>query len=277
MVMIFYGANSELHGVRGAQIPDLLLFGGFSVPNDSERQLVESLHGLKLELGVQRCAIKWNMRDLKREYEQRGASRKYQDVVEVLPAYRERAFQLLEDAGAKAIVTVLESHSVERKIMKLKKNTLSGYAFSILLARVALLADEVGELANTVIVDWPDKGDREPFDSEYRNAYNFGESGGFRYRGGALINRGFKDSVFYTSMTSCELLQLADLVVGVAKDNVQVALNNSKNPVGASYCESLRRILRGYPNRISGYGLIAYSANADFRTCIGEYFSPQSA
>lgn len=272
-LLIYYGDNSELHGVRGANIPDVFLFGGFAVRNDLENKLSDRLHQLKCDLGIQRCAVKWNMRDLQKEYRARRAEQKYEDVLSVLPEYREGVFQIMAECETTAIVAVIESHSVERRIIKNKKSTLSGYAFSILLARIALHANELGEHQNTIVLDWPDKGERGPFDDQYRFAFNFGESGGFKYSSGPLANCCFRDSIFFSAMTSTEMLQLADQVVGVSKDNVQAALDESKNPVGVSYRQSLMQILRGYPKKIPGYGVIAYSARSGFRASINEYFS----
>ena len=67
--MKWYADNSELTGIEGAEIPDILLFGGLIVPAESESQLQAQIEEIKRRYGGHSYApVTWNLKDVKKLY-----------------------------------------------------------------------------------------------------------------------------------------------------------------------------------------------------------------
>lgn len=71
--MRWYADNSELNGIREAEIPDILLFGGYTVTDEQEINIRESIENIREKnFGSRRAPVKWNFKDLKDIYEKQG-------------------------------------------------------------------------------------------------------------------------------------------------------------------------------------------------------------
>jgi hypothetical protein len=233
--MLWYGDNAELHGARGADIQDTMLFGGVAVPAAADFDLRKALEAVKREsLGAARYPIKWNMKDLKSTYARAGLTKEWERITADSQSWRRRIIEQTLGYPFAIIVACVESHSLKRRVIKLRKVALESYAFSNALMRVALHARETGATNATVILDWPPRNDREPFDCEYRSAFTQGMSYGDHvlYRSGPLKDIGFRDHVCYASMEHATMLQFADVVVGAVREFLGCAMKK-REPQGA--------------------------------------------
>lgn len=194
--MRWYADNSELNGIRGAAIPDILLFGGVAIAPESEAELRKRIEAVKAKFGNPRAPIKWNFKDLKALYQKQDKGALYQKMLESSKDWRLELAHAVADIDFTIILACIESHSVDKCVIKNVKDDLTRFVFSNGLMRVALHAKEAKPDRTQVVLDWPDRGDSKPFDSEYASAYNAGRTkgGNVPYHSGPLSVLGFMDS-----------------------------------------------------------------------------------
>jgi len=270
--MRWYADNSELHGIRGADIPDILLFGGVAVPAHAERGLHQALEGIKKKHGAARAPVKWNFKNLGPEYKKQNQEKLFETLLASSGEWRSQMFEEAAKHDIQVIVSVIETLSVKKDKIKDAKATLSGFAFANGLMRYGLcVADAKPEHAQ-VMLDWPDKHDSEPFTLEYQHAYARGRSsGGQEYYCGALQSIGFLDSVAYTTMVNSTLLQFADLVVGATREVVNCALGKGKEGLGVNLSKSIKHRYYGAPTEIFGRGINVASRNERLKAQLRDY------
>jgi hypothetical protein len=267
--MRWYADNSELRGIKEAEIPDILLFGGIVVSPDSEKPLRSALESAKASFCSPRCPVKWNFKDLRKVYERQKQQNLYSHLLEKSQEWRQAMFEAANGHAFTIIVACVESHSEKRSVIKNVKDELVGYVFSNGLMRFALHVEETKPSRAEVILDWPDKGEPRPFDMEYAAAYNKGTTrAGIKYHSGTLEPQMFLDSVCYTNMNHSTLLQFADLVVGATREFVECALGKKEHGFGVDMLTTVRKHLRGYPGCITGRGISVASANRTFKESI---------
>lgn len=271
--MRWYADNSELNGIREAEIPDILLFGGIAVEAHAEASLRQAIESVKGKYGHPRAPVKWNFKDLKTLYEKQNQTALYEQLRDSSKQWREEIFQVANAFDFTIIVACVESYSVKRKNIKDNKFGLTQHVFSNGLMRLALHAQEMKPDRVQVILDWPDKGDSKPFDSEYASAFSKGRTadGSVPYFSGTLSNLGFLDSATYTNMYHSTLLQFADLVVGAARELIECAHEKKKDAFGVDVLKLVSNHFRGAPNNIYGRGISVPSGNVALRTAVQAY------
>lgn len=271
--MRWYADNSELHGIRDTDIPDILLFGGIAVPARVERALQRALEDVKGQFGEARSPVKWNFKNLRPEYKKRDQEALFEKLLKTSAQWRTALFEEAAKHDFQIVVSCLESHSVFKEKIKDVKAALSGYSFSNGLMRFGLCVQIAKPEQAQVIVDWPDKHDCEPFTVEYQHAYSHGASStGQKYFCGPLRSIGFLDSVAYTTMIDSTLLQFADLIVGATREVVQCALGGREEGLGVTLTRSLKTKFYGAPNSIFGRGFNVASSNQRLRNQLKLYF-----
>lgn len=269
--MEWYGDNSELMGKRGAAIPEVLIYGGIAISAADSIRMAESLQAVKAKYGDPRCPVKWNFKDLEKVYKRHNQLAMYSSLLASSSDWRREIVEESTKTNYTIIISCLEGYSLRRKILKLRKTTLSGYVFANCMMRLALHAQEHKATVVTVVSDWPDKGDSLPFDAEYASALSSGVSrDGVGYHAGPLSKLGFRDSVLYTNMNHCTLLQLADFVVGATvvgatREFIEYAIGKRTAGLGVDLIRSARHRFRGYPRRINGWGINIASDESEFR------------
>jgi len=275
--MRWYADNSELNGIRGANIPDILLFGGIIVTKASSIQLKESIEKVKGKYGFSRAPIKWNFKDLKRTYSKLGQESLYQSMLNSSKLWRSEIAEAVRDIDFKIIIACIESHSSEKKVIKGVKENLVGFVFSNALMRVALYAQEASASEVQVILDWPDGGNSNPFDIEYASAYNFGSTRGeqVKYHSGALKDLRFMDSPVYTNMLHSTLLQFSDLILGATREVIECAVGKKKSGFGLDFSKLLSNKFRGSPDDIYGRGIVVASGNTQFKEAIKSFIDSE--
>ncbi|OQW77992.1 MAG: hypothetical protein BVN35_04425 [Proteobacteria bacterium ST_bin11] len=271
--MRWYADNSELNGIRGATIPDILMFGGIAVSQSEEKEIRNAIEGVKNKYGFKRAPIKWNFKDLKPLYLKQDKGDMYEELLKSSKNWRLEIAHAIQKLDFKIVVSVVESHSVVTKTIKGYKPDLSRYAFSNGLMRFAMYAYEEKPDSAQIILDWPDKGDSKPFDSEYAAAYNFGKTkdGSVSYLSGPLESLRFSDSSAYVNMHHSTLMQLADLTLGATREVVECAIGKKASGFGVDFCKVLSSKYRGYPNSIIGRGISLASKDSSFKGKVKTY------
>ena len=274
--MRWYADNSELYGVRDAEIPDILLFGGVVVSADAERGLQNAIERVKSRFCPARAPVKWNFKDLKAFYARYKSEALYKEMLDASREIRAAIFEAAAQHDFQIVVSCIESHSVTRNVIKGKKSALSGFAFSNGLMRFGLCVQHANPkpLHAQVVLDWPEKGDTEPFSREYTSAYLHGKSStSTPYFCGPLSGHGFLDSVMFTTMTHCTLLQFADLVLGATREVVDCALGKRQEAFGLDMARVVKGKFHGAPAHLFGRGINVPSGNTRLRTCLRDYLA----
>ena len=268
--MRWYADNSELNGIKLAEIPDILIFGGIAVSPEHEMKLRNCIEDQKRKYSHYRAPIKWNFKDLEKLYKKQNKLNMYNELLPHSKEWRKDIFREANKQEFKIIISVIESASVKRKLLKRFKPTLSRFCFSNGLMRYGLHVQDEKPDRSQVILDWPDGGDSKPFDSEYASAYLFGESRdhGIKYRCGKLCELNFLDSIVYTNMHHSTLLQFSDLIVGATREFVECSLGKKSSGFGVDMLKHVIEHLRGYKNQIYGRGLSVSSKDRAFHRAI---------
>ncbi len=271
--MRWYADNSELTGLRGAPISDILLFGGVAVPDDSVSFLKAAVEAEKAKFADSRAPIKWNIKDLKQHYERIAFVRPYKAFLANSKELRTNIFKAASGIDFSIIISVVEAYQTTREGIKQVRPNLARYAFSNGLMRFALHAKAASALGAQVILDWPDGGDFEPYTKEYAFAYCLGTSpDSLPYYSGALRKLAFSDSVMFTTMHNSTLLQFADLVLGATREFVECAIGKRKpGSLGFDLIKSVRHRFYGYPKRVFGRGLSVASGNETLAKAVREW------
>ncbi len=271
--MKWYADNSELNGIKEAEIPDILLFGGLIVPPESEGKLQAQIEAIKTRYGGHSFApVKWNLKDLKKLYHGKDRAPVYDRLLETCRDWRREVFSCLAQSDCVLLVCCIEGYSPRRRTLRERKNELTRYTFSNGLMRYGLHAKENKPLRAQVVLDWPDKGQTSVFDEEYASAYARGKSadGSVEYSCGKLSRLSFSDAVFFTKMQHSVLLQVADLVVGATREFLECCLEKKSWGQGVDCLRITRDRFRGSPDRIVGRGLVVSTGNSCLRRRTGE-------
>jgi len=275
--MRWFADNSELNGIRGSQIPDMLLFGGVAVPPEVENELRNTIESVKAKYGHARAPVKWNFKDLKKLYEKQKMTPLYEKLISSSREWRTEIFEETKNFDYTIIISVVQSYSVDRKVIKDVKESLSRFVFSNGLMRVALHASEIKADRYQIILDWPDGGNSQPFDMEYASAFNDGKTRGGHvgYHSGPLRKLGFMDSAVYANMYHSTLLQFADLVVGATREFIECSIGKKDDGFGKEVCKIIAPRFRGYKGNVFGRGISVASGEKDFRLKIRDYINQE--
>lgn len=268
--MKWFADNSELNGIKEAEIPDILIFGGIVVPANIEHEFRLRIEGIKGRYAHPRAPIKWNMRDLKSLYEKQDQVEMQTRLQESSREWRQEIFAALAEYEVTLIVSCIEAYSADRKKIKTTKEQLVGHSFSNGLMRFGLHVQDSHPDHAQVVLDWPDRSESKPFDMEYSSAFNRGvtAAGNVPYRCGALSNLRFLDSPMYANMHHSTLLQTADLVVGAVREVIECCLGKKESGQGLDCVRIARDRFRGAPDRIFGYGISVSSGNKGFSEAV---------
>lgn len=267
----FYGDNSEFHGDRDTEIADILLFGGILIDSVTERTLVGKVSEIKAKYcNNTRTPIKYNFKDLKREYVRKENVSGYEKMLETSNEWRKEILNEVANTDCKIIVSCIQSHETKKRDIINRKADLTYYLFSNYLMRCGLEMQERRRydknLECQLILDWPEGNDPKPFNYHYAIAFNAGRTVDLvRFSCGSLKTNGFRDSIMYATMENTTMLQVADLIVGSAKEFVQHCIGTKNNPFGLELVKMCRKKLRGYPSNILNRGIIVSSSNTTLR------------
>ncbi len=215
--------------------PDIFVYGGYFIEqsrlSEFQAQIVKTKekHGL-----IWHAPVKWNMRDatLRKFYDGEHwlSEGSYELAFSKSNELRRDLLSLLVEF--EAVVMVSARYDVSYKEENLP--TYFGWAFENLLQRMGLMIqfrypnkDYPGV---QVVADWPSTSLEKRMFDLYLGGYHFGRgiSTGQNYFSGPLKELGFADSLLHTSTLHSGPLQIADMVVGCARDFLAWAIKDAK-------------------------------------------------
>jgi hypothetical protein len=210
-----------------AEVPDIIITGGFALPTANEPALLLECQEIKENhTGYRDCPIKWNFRSLNRALELHGRTDLAQPLIAKADVLRQELLGALIHHDANFFISIIQAYSNRRQILGETRSDLVEYSFGNLLMRAGLFKSSINLTTAEVISDWPERQDRAPFVAEYLSAWRTGHSAGghITYRCGPLRDIGFYPSPVFGVTDIDPRLQLADLVVGSSRQFMNYVL-----------------------------------------------------
>jgi len=254
----WYADNSELRGIWGAEIPDILLFGGIILDETATAEICAMMSDVKSGLhGNPTLPFKWNFRDLEKHYHELGFGSVFTTLLESSRTWRSEIFSRLSAIDFKIIVSMILSYGTKRETLIRTRDQVTRFVFLMALQRVGLCVSSQSASSAEIVLDWPAEGKRSLFDLEYRCAHQNGSSAEFEqgYTCGPLKNIGFGESALFTSTDECSVLQVCDLIVGATRELVEEALGRKENSLGVALLTQIRDKFEGAPDNVVGRGV----------------------
>jgi hypothetical protein len=258
---------SELTAIFGAEVPDTFLVAGYSVPSAQVDSLIQRVGEIKKELlGNTNVPIKWNVNDLKRALDLHG-------LTDLLPAIKKSSGEirkaLLESLCDASVLSVILAYSNKRQVLGKSKDDLGRYAFGNFLMRTGLFCKEKATDEVQLILDWPDRNQRQVFVSEFYSGWRDGKSvtanESIGYQCGPLNALGFRAGPLFGVTDLDVRLQLADLFVGVCRSFINYCLKPGTEPgFGVQQFKAIAPSLYRVDGKCLGRGLTVAPANSDF-------------
>jgi hypothetical protein len=204
---------------------EVYIIGGFSVGFDKERELEQQITAVKQKFGLEkRHPVKWNLRDLKKHYHEKGEDKLFRNLMDRSDEVRSDLLGILskEDLGISAFVSA---------IVRLKRKDKPGISYqrclTNLLQRSAMNVDS-SDQCHSVFLDFF-KEDSSEIAACYSDGFHFGrDPEGNSYKSGSLAERGFSQCLYFGKTIYNQFLQLADLVTGCSKDFIECCLREKE-------------------------------------------------
>ena len=278
--MYYYGDNSELTAIWGAEAPDILLVAGYCVPRSRRDELFEAVrHSKKDLLGNEYYPVKWNILSLKQHCQNFRDTNVLQSLLTVSDSLRVRLLAHLLESGATMFASVIQAYSNNRQVLGSTRGDLVGYSFGNILQRLGLFIKNYRQTSRVhvqLILDWPEGSNRAPFIREYWSGWQRGISGedaGHQstYYSGPLKDLDFDPAILFGCTEFHPGLQLADLVTGVTRSFIDYAMGSrTKNDFGVQ--QFMRILPRFYRSngQILGYGLVVSPVSSNLATMVRE-------
>jgi hypothetical protein len=268
--------NSELSGIWGAEAPDVLVIGGYAIPRDKVSPLLKKVQEVKSHHGLNHhCPVKWNMRDLDRALAAHDLIGQKDILIGQANVLRADLLDELSATGATIFVSAIRAYSNKKQVLGKTREDLVGFSFGNLLMRVGLFCKETADGRRVdVLLDWPERNDRGPFVAEYYTGWRYGRSGpdgkAVLYQCGALADIAFTPAPTFTGTEFDPRLQLADLVVGAAREFINFSIGKAKeDSFGVQRFKSLiPRLYQAPGPQILGRGLAISPTNSDFSASV---------
>ena len=251
--------------------------GGLLISHEEEKKLTSVLREIKSRYFNPDLPLKFNMKDLKRKYEEHNLVAEFQAFMKDSAKWRKELFERSLEIDYTIIISVIKHFQLDKKDKAVDIHDILGYAFNNVLMRTALAVQEKKEDFVQVIVDWPDGNNPKPFNNEYYHAFWRGKTpAGQSYYAGTLKSVGFHDTVLFASMNHSNMLQFADLLIGSMRDFLSCGLEHREYAIGKELTEIVLRKVRGFPREIT-HGLSVSSGNYDLKKRIIELMRKYTA
>ncbi|WDT87400.1 DUF3800 domain-containing protein [Alteromonas sp. 009811495] len=272
-VMRWFADDSDLSMLSTHNTPDVVLFGGFTIGFKDELCLKNDIEAIKAKYADRRAPIKWNFKDLEKDYISANSHQYYKMMKDNMADIRKEIFEAAARYDISIIVSLVKSYSSDKDKLKKQKDNLGRYVFTNGLMRFAYQAKDDQPARAELVMDWPTKSVSKPYDEEYASAYNKGVCvANNTYDAGRLCSLNFSDSILYTRMKHSTMLQLADMIVGATREFIQMAVKDEKDRHGPKLLELLAPKFRGYPDKVVGRGLVIGSGNSEIKSLVGSKF-----
>jgi len=266
----WYADDTELFGTWGADIQDILVFGGILVSEDEESELFDHVQTVKTDHGLGRLPIKWNARDVEDFYDELNEENSFEYFLDHSDEIRRQIINESSSVEYIIILSCIKHHSGERETQIELKHDLQRFCFANGLQKLGLEIEDTPDATGCeVLLDWPSGSNSDPYDRAYANGYNHGMTRNEdEYLCGNLRDLNFSSSPRYLRSNYNPLMQFTDLVVGSIKETIKYNLNKNYVDLGLELTESLLPKFRGYPDNIIHYGFTISSSNDELEGLI---------
>jgi len=195
--------------------PDTIIMAGLIIDEENKRYLQGIFKGCLNKYNVNiNSPIKWNFKNLKKEYKSKGQSSHYHLLLDEMENFRKDIFTFTSHVDYKIIFTCNKIWCNDKQNYDVAKTEAIKYSFSNSLMRLGLEARRK-RIECKIISDWPCGNDKQPFEEEYESAFNKGKStSGINYFCGPLNEIGFDSSMYFTTTKSSIELQFVDILLG---------------------------------------------------------------
>lgn len=272
-----YLDHTEFKVDAEANAKDAIVMGGLLIGHEEEKKLTSIIRELKSRYFNPDLPLKFNMKDLKKKYEEYNLVAEFEAFMKDSAKWRKELFERSLEVDYKIVIAVIKHYQPNKKDSSVDKYDMLGYAFNNVLMRVALEVQERREDFAQVIIDWPDGNNPKPFNNEYYYAFWRGKTpAGQSYYSGTLKSVGFHDTVLFASMNHSNMLQFADLLVGSMRDFLSCGLEDREYAIGKELTEIVLRKVRGFPKQIT-QGLSVSSGNHELKKRIIEILRKYTA
>lgn len=277
MMTKFYVDHTEFKVDAEAAEKDTIVMGGLLIGHEEEKKLTSIIREIKSRYFNPDLPLKFNMRDLKKKYEEHNLLAEFETFMKDSAKWRKELFERSLEIDYTIIVSVIKQYQFDKKDKVTNKYDIIGYAFNNVLMRAALEVQARKQEFAQVIIDWPDGNNPKPFNNEYYYAFWRGKTpAGHDYYSGTLKSVGFHDTVLFASMNHSNMLQFADLLIGSMRDFLSCGLEDREYAIGKELTEIVLRKVRGFPSKMT-YGLSISSGNHDLKKRVIEIFRKYTA
>jgi hypothetical protein len=272
--------NTELTAIYGAEVPDVIVIGGYALPDSDLPALLDKVrHRKQAHFANPHVPIKWNVKDLQRALNVHGLDHMLPSIIQKSEAVRKDLLQSLVETNATLFISILLAYSNRKQVLGKTKDDLIRYSFGNLLMRTGIFCKRANFDGHTqVILDWPDSGKRNIFISEYLTGWKDGvsitEQEQIQYHCGPLSAIRFRSAPLFGITDLDERLQLADLVVGASRSFVDFCMGRRKeSDFGVQQFVSISRSFdREDGWKCFGHGITVAPANSPFSKIIFDGF-----
>ncbi len=214
-----YLDHTEFKVDADSSAKDTIVLGGLLIGHEEEKMLTSILREIKSRYFNPDLPLKFNMKDLKKKYEEHNLLSEFESFTRDSSKWRKELFERSLELDYTIIISVIKQYQPNKKDTAINKYDLIGYAFNNVLMRAAIEVQSRKIDFAQVIVDWPDGNNPKPYNNEYYYAFWRGKTpAGQDYFSGTLKSIGFHDTVLFATMNHSNMLQFADLLVGSIRD-----------------------------------------------------------
>lgn len=272
--MFFIADNTEYNdNPQNLTIQNVYSFGGLCIPNEQTGAVTSVIENVKLAYSDgQNTPIKYNIKDLRKYYEECSRESVYRALLDNSKKLREDIVNALSDIDYKIIFSLIKSYSSNKGVIKNSKDELYNFVYSNCLMRFALECRYSSlKERNQIILDWPDKGNTALFDKEYYSAYATGKTlYGENYNSGRLSNLNFFDCVSFSNSHKSSLLQAADIFIGIIRGFIISCVKRSYENQETDLFGKIYNKFRGSESRSNLFsrGLVISSTSSEYKDII---------
>lgn len=246
--------------INNLNIPNGIVFAGIIIDDSSIVKLSDEISHIKEKIkysynNAPNFPLKWCLGDLKKFYEDNNLRDLYNHLLKTRTIWLNQIAELLKSISFNFIISIIKCYAARRETLKNTKDMVIGFAFSNCLMKYGLYIKKNNLARANVIIDWPQRYNKKPYEEEYSNAFYFGKSKyGRLFNCGPLRRLGFNDSLFFSSTTECSVLQITDLIAGAFKDILKQGLEDKDSKTGNKFIHKIKFKLLGAPNNLN-YGI----------------------
>lgn len=265
-----YLDDSYIKSCKEEKTPRINAIGGIIIDETNEEKLIQIIKNVKEKYIPANLPIKWNFKDtdVERIYKEFKKESEYKKILENSRNIRLEIIKESLSINYKILFSCIQNYSLDKNIIKNKKNDFSQILFENLLYRIGNEA-KYSKNKYQIIMDWPTEGNPKPYNRAYYYMYNTNKTiTGNNNFNGPLCKLGCKPSIFYTKCTHSPCLQFTDMIIGAIKDYIEMSLDKKRQNdscVGKEAFQMFKNKIRSYDNRVIGYGIIVPSGNTIFR------------